>query len=735
MRHTEHTRNPLPHFICAASLAIFLVFGSGRIAVAGTINGFAEWNYSGLNSSTKGSDGEDSSARVDSFAQRYSLSLLTNPLPALRLSAGGLFEQQFSWTDIQGAGKDSKLTTWQPSIDLALLNPVYNAGVGYNRREESASATGTPATKQINDDYRILLGWRPLGLPTTDLQLTRTNRYDHLRVQQDNSTDRAALSLRYLPVKALDLRYQFVYNDVTDNLQHQKVTETTNTGRASYSGQLFDKRVSFFTNYNVSAQSVTTSADNGFVDFQLFPAFGLFSLSDTPATGALDQDSLLIDGNTTVSSGVNIGVALPPGGARRNLGIDFFSETEINHIMVWTDREIPAAIASTYSWEIYTSSDNVTWTLWRTLASAPFGPFENRFDLQFDTVKTRYIKVVTRPLSQVAASLVPTFRNPDRIFVTELRTFLRRPAAETRGETSTMSHMYSLDVKARILDSPSLYYNGSFFMTVGGVPSSLRYTLSNGLNVNHRLSDKLTVTGRVAREDIDGTEGHLVGYTYDTSLRATPLKTVSNTLLYSGRVDFRPAGTTTINSLYAFNTAEIYRGINLNLGGGVSFATNERGGSTNGTNLLFGMSIVPTRTLTANLSYSLNRSSQSGGSRPQSSLTTQRGEASMAWRPFTTLYLFAALGFLDQTEQQMDVTQNYGVNWSPFPDGTLQFNFAFNQNIQTQNSERTRLISPSLTWQITSRVALEGSYSLLHTDSTLGKTDVSIVNSTMRVNF
>lgn len=725
----------MPLFICAATLVTILVFGSGRIAVAGTINGFMEWNYSGLNSSSQEKGGVGSTTRVDSYTQRYNLSLLTNPLPALRLTAGSLFEQQFSRSSIEGPGKNSTLTTWQPSIDLALLNPVYNAGIGYSRREESTHATSVPTTKQINDDYRILIGWRPVDLPTTDLQLTRTDRYDPLRIQQDTSTDRAALSLRYLPVKDLDLRYQFVYNDVTDRLQHLEVKETTNTGRASYSGQFLDKRVSLFTNYNVSAQSVSTSTSgNGFVDFQLFPAFGLFSLNDTPQAGTLPQNSPLIDGNTAVSGGVNIGVTPSPGDTRRNLGVDFFSETEINRIMVWTDREIPAAIASTYSWEIYTSSDNVTWTLWRTLASAPFGPFENRFELLFDTVKTRYIKVVTRPLSQVAATLVPTFRNPDRIFVTELQTFLRRPAAETRGETSTMSHMYSLDVKARILDSPSLYYNGSFFMTVGGIPSTLRYTLSNGLNVNHPLTDKLTVTGRVAREDIEEVNGHTVGYAYDASLRATPLKTVSNTLLYSGRTDFKPAGTSTNNSLYAFNTAEIYRGVNLNLGGGVSLATNEQGVGTNSTNILFGMSIVPTRTLTANLTYTLNRSSQSGGTAPQS-FSTQRGEVSVAWRPFTTLYLYSALGFLSQTNRPTDVTQNYGVNWSPFPDGTLQFNFAFNQNIQTQNSERTRLITPSLTWQITSRVTLDGSYSLLKTDSTLGQTDVRIVSSNLRINF
>lgn len=703
--------------------------------MAGSINGFMEWNYSGLDSTSQQSGMESTDTRVESLTQRYSLSLLTNPLPALRLTAGGLFEQQSTRSDISGPGRDTTLTTWQPSVDLSLLNPVYNAGIGYNRREETTKASGIPSAKQINDDYHLMLGWRPLGLPTMDLQMSKVNRYDPQRVQEDTSTDRAALALRYLPVKDLDLRYQFTYNDVTDNLQHLEVKETTNTGRVSYSGQFLDKRVSLFTNYNVSSQNIQTSTSgNGFVDFQLFPAFGLSALSDTPQAGALAQNSQLIDGNTSVSSGINIGVTSPDD-VRRNMGVDFFSATEINHIMVWTDRELPPAIAATYSWEIYTSSDNVTWTLWRTLASAPFGPFDNRFDLQFDTVKTRFIKVVTRPLSQVAATLVPTFRNPERILVTELQTFLRRSAADTRGNTTTTSHMYSLDVKAKLLDTPSLYYNGSLFLTSGGVPSALRYTLSNGLNVNHQLTEKLTVTGRVAREDIEEVEGHTVGYAYDASLRATPLKTISDTLLYSGRVDFRPAGTATTNSLYTFNTAEIYRGVNLNLGGGLTSASNERGVSTDGTNLLFGMSIVPVRTLTTNLTYTMNRSNQSGGGEPNRTQSTQRGEASMAWRPFTTLYLYAALGFLDQTDRKPDLTQNYGVNWSPFPDGTLQFNFVFNENMQTLNSARTRLITPSLTWQITSRMVLDGSFSFIDTDSNQGTTKVKIVSSNLRINF
>ena len=732
----HHLSRLIPVSACLIVLLVFLA-GDGTLAaaMAGTIGGFMEWNYSRLDSRSRDAAGTSTRLGNDNFSQRYNLSLMTNPLPLLRLTAGGLFEQQKTWTDLPAA-QESSLTTWQPAIDLTLSNALYSAGLGYSRREESAKSSDAPTARRVNEHYRALLGWRPVGLPNMELQMSRSNIYDPARLLEDSTTDRATLGLRYLPRKDLELRYQFLADDTMDRLQGLEVQGMTHTGRASYTGQFLDRRVAVFSNYNVSRQDLSTSTSGtGDVDFQLYPPFGLASTADTPLTDTLLRNQVLVDGNTTVGSGINIGTTASGADKLQSIGLDFFTETELNHLTVWTDRELPPAIAAAFSWEIYTSSDNFTWSLWRNIGAAPFGPFQNRFELRFDSVRSRYVKVVTRPLSVVAATLVPTFRDPQSIFITELQAFMTRPAGEVRGETSRTSHLYSLDVKAKILEKLPLYYNGSVFVTAEGEPLSISYTISNGLSLDQRLSDIFFLSTRVAREDISSTAGHSVGYAYNASLRATPLKNLSDTLVYSGRTDIKPAGTATTNSFYLFNTAELYRGVNMNLGGGLNFGTSETGTSMQGSNLLFGLSLVPHRLLTMNANYTLNRSSQSGGGAPDSSSSSQRGEISAAWRPFTTLYLFAGVGFLDQQTGKMDVTQNYGVNWSPFPDGTLQFNFAFSENMRTVNSEQTRLITPSLSWQITSRILFDLAYPMVTTTSASGVSNVNIISSNLRLSF
>jgi hypothetical protein len=55
--------------------------------------------------------------------------------------------------------------------------------------------------------------------------------------------------------------------------------------------------------------------------------------------------------------------------------------------------------------EVWISSNNLNWTLHQTILSAPFGAFDNRFELTFANVSTRYIKAVTDPLSPVVPGL------------------------------------------------------------------------------------------------------------------------------------------------------------------------------------------------------------------------------------------------------------------------------------------------------------------------------------------
>ena len=107
---------------------------------------------------------------------------------------------------------------------------------------------------------------------------------------------------------------------------------------------------------------------------------------------------------------------------------------------------------------MYSSPDNSSGSARPPCPPAPFGPFENRFEIDFPAITARYVKVVTRPLS----ALVPdSARFPD-ILVTEMQAFLRRPAGEISSRLTQTTHMVNTDVRMRLLDSPSLFYEGFY---------------------------------------------------------------------------------------------------------------------------------------------------------------------------------------------------------------------------------------------------------------------------------
>ncbi len=156
---------------------------------------------------------------------------------------------------------------------------------------------------------------------------------------------------------------------------------------------------------------------------QLFPFAGLAGINDTPQLGALGANTTLIDGNTAVSTGINIGQLLSQTGdiQQRNLGLDFGTQATVSTIYVWVDRPLPSVVANSFSWDIYTSSDNQNWLFAQTVFPSNFGQFDNRFEIYFSAVNARYVKVVTRPLS--SALVPPPGSDVGYIFITEVSAF------------------------------------------------------------------------------------------------------------------------------------------------------------------------------------------------------------------------------------------------------------------------------------------------------------------------
>ena len=59
-----------------------------------------------------------------------------------------------------------------------------------------------------------------------------------------------------------------------------------------------------------------------------------------------------------------------------------------------------------------------------------------------------------------------------------------------------------------------------------------------------------------------------LAYIYNASLEATPLRTLTNRLTFSGRDETIGKSHTTNNSIFLYNSAQLYKGLDVNLNGG-----------------------------------------------------------------------------------------------------------------------------------------------------------------------
>ena len=712
-------------------LALILLVLPGGALAQGLIEGLSgswESTYTFLNSDTTPTSGNTVKTNTQSFIERFQLDINTDIYPNLKLRAGGVARGQ--WAVFDDKTNDivtrTTLVDLNPYIDLTLQTPLYKADVGYNRREGIVEVSHLPSTTLINNEYYAILGWWPEGLPSIDAQIRRTNLYDSDKSFLDVKEDFISLNPQYR-YKGLQLQYYGTYLHRRNDLTDLDVWQYTHMGRASYTNSFFNNRLALSTNYNILNQETKTeTAGKGFVTTQVFANSGLSIIDDILTPITLLPNPALIDGNTIASAGIDLVENVPL--VRRQMGLDFLNPAEVNQLFVWVDQQLTPTIVSSFSWQVFTSDDNLTWVP-RTITNVVFATFQNRFEINFSSVTTRYVKVVTTPL--LRNPLVP----PD-IFVTELQAFLQTPAADVKGKFSRTTILYDLDVKARILDIPSLFYEVYYLFNWQDPSGQQRYDLINALDANHRFSEVFSGKARVGIESATQfVDQRSLTYFYDVAVMADPLRTLHHSLLFNGReetINGRPNNT---NSILLYNTAQLYKGVDMNLNGGVVFRKLENG--ENGRDFLinFQTNIVPHRTMTLGLNYSNTISRRTGGERESSSTYTQILDLSLSYNPFRTLNLFAFVQYFNESRQKDRILQNYAINWSPFPDGALQFNITYNENYRTDDHLVERIFQPNIRYNFSKRSYVELSYQLLRSSSDIQKINSNLLSTTVKIYY
>jgi len=726
-------KHALRSALCAPPILLILVLLPGSALAQGLIQGISgslESNYSFLSSKTTDASGNTVKTDTQFAGSRFQLDIDTKISPNLRLRAGGVAEGTWSTFDDRTNDIVTRTTVleFRPYIDLTLETPLYTASVGYIRRQNRIEVFDLSTVTLINNEYYTVLGWRPEGLPSVDAQIRRRDLYDSDKSFLDIKEDFISLNPKY-QYQGLRLDYYGTYLHRRDDLTDLDVTQHTHSGRASYSDSFFNKRVALSTNYNILYQGTETkTGGGGFVSTQAFPNRGLSRIDDTlpPAPLTLDPNPNLIDGNTAASAGIDLVSNIPL--IRRQIGLDFITSTGVNQLLVWVDRELTSTVVSSFSWQVFTSDDNLNWVGPIAPSSVVFDTFQNRFEINFSAVTTRYIKVVTTPI-------FPGPLVPPNIFVTELQAFVRTPAADLKGKSGRTTHNYDLDVKTRILDNPSLFYELYYYLNREEPSGRQRYDLINSLYTIHRFNEVFSGRAKVGIENGKELDEKRLAYIYDAAVIADPLRTLHHSLVFNGRdeeIDGRPNNT---HSIILYNTAQLYQGVDVNLNGGVTFIKQESGEKGRNFLINFQSNIIPHRAMTLGLNYSNTISRRTGGDQGSSSTYIQRLDFNLSYNPFRTLNLLAFVQYINETGQKDRVLQNYAINWSPFPDGALQFNIAYNENYRTEDHLVERIFQPTIRYNFTKRSYIDVTYQLIRSKSDIEKIDSNLLSTSVKIFF
>ena len=693
-------------------------------------------NFDYANSSSKTTNagtGNETESQSSSFSQQYNIDLSKTIYPYLSLLGGGSFDLDSSTTTSDEIETEREDWTIRPYIELNLKNPLYSAGIGYHSSERKEDITGLPSTRNFKKDWNAAFKWSPVGLPHMRLFYYRTNTYDDAGTV-DSLDQQTTLKLGYIALRKLPINYTYRRSDSENKISDFKILRQTHDGNIGYSRSFFNRRLFMDLNYKIKYITAKLPGGNKNLESPILPSAGLFSSDDTPLDGpALIAVTALIDGNVTASSGINIGWT-DASESDRNIALDFGISTSVDKIFVYVDRNIPSNISSSFVWTVYTSPDNTdtsTWTSHVAVASASFGVFQNRFEISFADVKTRFIKVVTSPLSSAFTGNTAL----ENIFITEIGAFVTT-ISQQEEELVSIDHNAGFNLRGNISDNTVIGYN--FFSALEDAdPSTEKTAFSNGVYLNHRFNTIFSLSTRFNRDDrestVEGTTDESVDYTYTALAKAAYMETFQQILSYSNNRLTENAGTSISNSVFLRNNAKLYEGWDTFIDLGYSWSTPLEGGKTTVTSTRVGSSIVPNNKITLDLNYTATKQTQENGS---TSTFNQSVDGQLMYIPYRTLSLFARVIIEDSDRvDELKIFQDYLLNWAPFPDGDLQLSFTFNETLRLADEQEETAIGPGLKWDINRYAFLDMSFFYTMVKSKLITTDSTTFKTTFRVSF
>lgn len=455
-----------------------------------------------------------SGAHQNSLRGLYRATWARNVLPYLQLRAGVVFSRY----DLEIAqGDDAWREDFRPSGSLTWRHPGFTLGVSGSRRESTARVSLVNVTR---DDIGVHFRTRATDWPILTLRYDDAHTFDDVAPARDTK-DRRFVS---------ELTHSFGEQTTTYRYQHrwlENVITSVDTDEDihhfDWSGRLLDLRDGRIQLHGGYRYEHRRRADDvlgsGVVFAPVQIVQGLYARDPSPELDALAPEPGLVDGDVSnpTSPPIDIGGAF----SDQNLGADFRVPTAVVAVYVYVD----GPSGTNVTWNAYTSDDNVAWRPVTPGARSSFDLANSRYEITFEGVEARYVKVVNVGTNEVLD-----------VRVTEIEAF---EAVSDARRSRTVSNMHIADARATYEIRSNVFASADFtyqHVPTGGFRAS-RDDYAYSITTRYTQSERTSHTARFEQEfqpstdERFGRSANALTYT----LNMEPLTTIRSLLNLRGR--------------------------------------------------------------------------------------------------------------------------------------------------------------------------------------------------------
>jgi len=587
------------------------------------------------------------------------------------------------WTDslVNLDGAETKTKNVFPIFTLNYSPPAqYNLRLGYNRTESAPSQSDRITTANMNAGFALPAG----RLPSFNLGYNLSTTEEYAKVQQiNNETSTLSVSSSHkFEYREADMSINYNFSQsLTEDFVADTTTETpTHLFSTSARREFLDGKLRASVNYGFNLSETTTESLGTTSRFEQtvgpstglefgYPVGGPLSLVMTGEPQLIDNDR-----NTAVVPSSVGDPTIDLSVSNWNMGLGFASTQDIHELNLYVTSALSSAIVSGYNfgWQVYTSTNNVSWTA--IGSSANYNSVFRRFEFSFSETSAQYFKIVN--------TLSPP--SPGDIEVTEITALGYALSTPRDSFTSNVTRSFS---GLNVAYSPTIRLNLGMNITIDSTANerdgsadtemkNSRYGFNGRYVVIPEYLQLASTYASTISSPSDGDESKTNSYT--AALSVTPLDTVSGSMsyLYSENL-LGGAVQSEQNSVNMSVFMAIYTGIDLNLGATISASESPVSGSETGSSSYrWGLKLEPWRPLI----ILINGSSSNSDSTQAGITTTSTSETldvSISYNPSRKLYMSADFDF------EPEVSAVYSLTWTPTR--TIQCRFNYYSVIWTDN--------------------------------------------------